>query len=114
MNRGLFLVSVLWLWGPFASSQELDASADTLELTLNKAIELALTDNPTIHMANKEIERVDYAKKEAWSSLFPAISADGSYTRNMKLQVLFLPDGVFGPGTGGAWKWDSKTALQGL
>ena len=90
-----------------------DQNSDTLELTLHKAIELALSDNPTIVIANKEVERVDYARKEAWSSLFPSISAEGAYTRNMKLPVLFLPEGVFGPGSGGAMEMGYKNSFQG-
>lgn len=114
MNRGLMAMGVLLLgWGSLANAQEVVASGDTLELTLHKALELALSDNLTIQIANKEIERVDYAKKEAWSALFPSISADGSYTRNMKLQVLFLPDGVFGPGTGGAMEMGYKNSFTG-
>lgn len=113
-HRGWMIIIVLLLgWGAQARSQEAMVSADTLELTLDKAIELALTDNPTIHIANKEIQRVDYAKREAWSSIFPSISADGSYTRNMKLQVLFLPDGIFGPGTGGAQEMGFKNSFTG-
>ncbi len=97
-----------------ATGQEpVNQSADSLELTLDKALELALSDNPTIVIANKEVERVDYARKEAWSSLFPAISAEGSYTRNMKLPVLFLPEGVFGPGSGGAMEMGYKNSFQG-
>ncbi len=114
MNRGLIAMAVgIVGWGSLVSSQEVVAAGDTLELSLDKALELALTDNLTIQIANKEIERVDYAKKEAWSSLFPAISAEGAYTRNMKLQVLFLPDGVFGPGTGGAMEMGYKNSFTG-
>lgn len=113
-QRGWIIMVVFLLgWSSQVRSQEAVVSSDTLELTLNKALDLALTDNPTIHIANKEIERVDYAKKEAWSSVFPSISADGSYTRNMKLQVLFLPEGVFGPGTGGAMEMGFKNSFTG-
>lgn len=97
-----------------ATGQEpVNQSTDSLELTLDKALELALSDNPTIVIANKEVERVDYARKEAWSSFFPSISAEGSYTRNMKLPVLFLPEGVFGPGSGGAMEMGYKNSFQG-
>lgn len=97
-----------------ATGQEpVNQSTDSLELTLDKALELALSDNPTIVIANKEVERVDYARKEAWSSLFPSISAEGAYTRNMKLPVLFLPEGVFGPGSGGAMEMGYKNSFQG-
>ena len=41
----------------------------TMELTLDKAIELALSDNPTIKVAEKEIELKEVSKAEAWQNL---------------------------------------------
>lgn len=89
------------------------AANDTLVLNLEKALNIALSDNPMIMIADKEVQRVDYARKEAWSALFPAISADGNYTRNVKLPVLFLPDDIFGPGTGGPMEMGFKNSLNG-
>ena len=59
---------------------------DTLTVSLNKALEIAMSESPTIKVANKEIERVDYTKKEKFSALFPSISAAGSYQRALKKQ----------------------------
>lgn len=84
--------------------------SDTLELTLNKALEIALSENPTIVIAQKEIERVDYARKEAWSALFPSISAEGSYNRNLKLPVIFLPEEF---GGGGPTEMGYKNSFTG-
>lgn len=55
------------------------ASAQTMELTLEKAIDLALSDNPTVQIANLEIERYDYVKRQTWGNLLPQISASGQY-----------------------------------
>ena len=44
-------------------SQEI-ATSDTLALSLDKCIAIALNENPTIKVADMEIERVDYSKKE--------------------------------------------------
>jgi outer membrane protein TolC len=41
-------------------------------------------------VANKEIERVDYSKKERLSGLFPNISASGAYQRTLKKQKVFF------------------------
>lgn len=67
---------------------------DTLIVTLSDAIEIALSESPIIKIADKEIERVDYSKKEKWGALFPSISAVGNYSRAIKKQKLFfaLPD----------------------
>ncbi|HKL72535.1 MAG TPA: TolC family protein, partial [Marinilabiliaceae bacterium] len=92
--------------------------SDTLELNLNKALEIALSENPIILIAQKEVKRVDYARKEAWSSLFPSISAEGSYNRNLSLPVIFLPenddpDAPPSPfGGGGAMKIGSKNSFS--
>jgi len=47
---------------------------DTLRVSLNQALEIALSDNPTIKIADKEIQRVDYSKKNAWLGLLPSLS----------------------------------------
>ncbi|MFT3754201.1 MAG: TolC family protein [Paludibacter sp.] len=63
---------------------------DTLTVSLSRALEIAMSESPTIRVANKEIERVDYSKKEKFSALFPNISAAGSYQRALKKQRVFF------------------------
>ena len=63
---------------------------DTLKVSLSKALEIAMSESPTIKVANKEIERVDYSKKERLSGLFPNISASGAYQRTLKKQKVFF------------------------
>ncbi len=52
-------------------------AADSLKVDLNKALEIALSDNPTIKIADKEVERVDYSKKSSWYGLIPTLNATG-------------------------------------
>ena len=59
---------------------------DTLTVSLPKALEIAMSMSPTIKVANKEITRVDYSKKERLAGLFPTISGSGTYSRNLKNQ----------------------------
>ena len=66
------------------------SAADTLRVDLNKALEVALSDNPTIKIADKEIARVDYSKKTAWLGLMPTLDASASYTRNVKRQTMSM------------------------
>lgn len=63
---------------------------DTLTVTLSKALEIALSKSPTIKVADKEIERIDYSKKERLAVLFPSISASGSYQRAIRKQKVFF------------------------
>lgn len=52
---------------------------ETLELTLEQAIEIALNDNLLIKVADMEIERQDYVRKETLGNLYPNLSATGQY-----------------------------------
>ncbi|MCL1938576.1 MAG: TolC family protein [Candidatus Azobacteroides sp.] len=69
-----------------------------VELTLEKAIEIALSENPTVKVADLEIEKKKYAKKSAQSALYPQIDAIGQYSRTVKKQVMYM-DGAFDVGS---------------
>ena len=71
-----------------AFSQEI-ATSDTLALSLDKCIAIALNENPTIKVADMEIDRVDYSKKEIIGQLLPTISFDASYNRTVEKQVAY-------------------------
>ena len=70
-------------------SQETTLS-DTLALSLDKCIAIALNENPTIKVADMEVKRVDYSKKEIIGQLLPTISFDASYNRTLKKQVAYM------------------------
>lgn len=72
-----------------AFSQNVVAS-DTLALSLDKCIAIALNENPTIKVADMEIKRVDYSKKEIIGQLLPTISFDASYNRTVEKQVTYM------------------------
>ena len=57
----------------------------TMHITLDKAIELALSENPTIKIAEKEIELKEISKKEAWQNLLPSATLDGAIQYNVKV-----------------------------
>lgn len=61
---------------------------DTLRLTLNQALEIALSDNPTIKVADQEIELKKTANKEAYAGLFPEVSLNGTYQHTIKKQTM--------------------------
>ncbi len=75
---------------------------DTITVSLPKALEIALSESPTIKVANKEIQRVNYSKKERLGGLFPSVSLSGAYQRAIKKQKMFFsipgfpsnPDGI--------------------
>ena len=59
-----------------------------VQLTLDKAIEIALNDNPTVKVADLEIERYDYVYKQAASTLYPQIEASGQYALAIRRQEM--------------------------
>ncbi len=66
--------------------------SETLELDLATALTIAHDNNPTIKIAQLEIERVDYSKREALGNLLPSLSASGQYTNNIMKSVMFMPE----------------------
>ncbi|MEF9950167.1 MAG: TolC family protein [Mucinivorans sp.] len=85
----------------------------TIEVNLARAIELALNDNPTIKVADMEIARQKYVRRETQGGLLPSLSASGAYTYNILNPVMFMPEGVFGPGSGGAMRIGFSNSVQG-
>ncbi|MFI3277891.1 MAG: TolC family protein [Rikenellaceae bacterium] len=57
-------------------------------LDINKAVEIALSDNPTIKIADKEVERYDYVRKETMGALLPSVSVSSEYGRTLKSSSL--------------------------
>jgi len=76
---------------------EASAPQDTLVLTLEDALRIALSENISVKVADQEITRNEYAKKGSYSALFPQISLSGSYQRTIKKQVMYM-DGMSGSG----------------
>ena len=56
-------------------------TAASLEVTLDDAIRIALSDNPTIKIADQELVRVDYSQKAAWSGLLPTVDGTVEYSK---------------------------------
>lgn len=70
-------------------------STDT-QLTLDECIAIALSDNPTIKIADMEVTRVDYSKKETLGQLLPTIDFGASYNRMLAKQVMYMNMSGFG------------------
>ena len=71
------------------------APADTVPavLSLEEAIKIALTESPTVKIAEMEVEKAEYARKGSYAALFPQISASASYQRTIKKQVMYMGGG---------------------
>ncbi len=85
----LLLAGVLSFCGFISHAQE--------KITLDEAIEIALSESNTIKIADMTIEKTGYAKKGAYSALYPNISASGNYQRTLKKQVMVMDMGMGNP-----------------
>ncbi len=80
-------VAILASWSAtFAQT----APTDSLTLTLDQCLAIALDSNPTIKIADIEITRVDYDKKSTLGKLLPSISFDGNYGRTLAKQTMYM------------------------
>jgi len=87
----LLLLGVLFgLWATTAYAQQ----TDTLRIDLNTALDIALSENPNMKVADMEITKKQYAKKSAYGTLLPQIDLIGQYQRTLKRQTMYL-DGDF-------------------
>ena len=93
----------------FAKAQTEQTTQNTLTLTLDKAPEHALGENPTTQVAAEEIALKKVASKEAWQSLLPEASLNGSLDHTIKAAEMKLNDMSFKMGQDG-----TNTANAGL
>lgn len=99
----LFVCMTMALLSPamYAQSNANGNEKVTLDLTLEKAIEIAISENPTIKVADKEIELKNVADKEAWQSLLPEVSVGGGMTHTLIAAEMKLNNNSFKMGKDG-------------
>ena len=110
MKLKMRLTTVLALMMFFAFGANAQEAAPTMHLTLDKAIELALSENPTMKVAEKEIELKEVSKTEAWQNLLPTVSINGTVTYNIKVAEIKTSMGSFKMGMDDSNTWNG--ALQ--
>ena len=81
-----FCLALLFTGGVARAQQ----SQDTLIISLETAIEIALEESNTIKIADLTIKKTGYSKKGTYSALYPNISVSGSYQRTLKKQVMAM------------------------
>ena len=86
--------------------EEAEVADTPVVITLEQALEIALSENVSVKVADMEIERTGYAKKGAYAALFPQIDASAAYQRTIKKQVMYMDfdmsslGGMLGGGAG--------------
>ena len=81
------LAITTFLFAPLTSKAQ---DTQPLQLTLDQALEIALSENNTIKIADMTIEKTGYAKKGSYAALYPNINISGSYQRTLLKQVMVM------------------------
>lgn len=81
------------LWSLFILFSAVETKADSIVIARKQCIEVALQDNPSVKIADWEVKKVDYAKKETLASVFPSIDFNGAYQRSIELQTIRMDFG---------------------
>lgn len=68
-------------------------ASDTIRISREECVAIALQENPTIRVADMEVKRMDYSKREVLANLFPSIDFSGSYQRAIELQTISMAMG---------------------
>ena len=105
---GILLAQIPML-AQFNSNEKPADVQNPIVITLEQALEIALSENISVKVADMEIERTGYAKKGAYAALFPQIDLSGAYQRTIKKQVMYMDidmssimGGAMGGETGGS------------
>ena len=87
-KKWMLAVAIL-LAGGYTRAQ---GTQDTLTLNLDKALEIALSDNPTIKVAEEEIALKQVSHKEAWQNLLPEASISGTMSHTITAPQVSIGD----------------------
>lgn len=104
--KGWILVALAIAWGMNPIKAQV---ADTLNLTIEKALNIALAENPVIKVSNAELTLKKVADREAWQKLLPEASINGSLDHTIQAAEMKLNDLSFKMGKDG-----TNTANVGL
>ena len=96
------------------TAQDMAESADssktaTKVISIEQALEIALSENASVKVADMEVLRTGYARKGSYASLFPQLDGNAAYQRTIKKQVMYMDFDMPGMG-GGEGEGDSSSS----
>ena len=98
-----------------AVSADSVAKGSPLVLSREQCVAIALSDNPTIRVADMEVKRMDYSKRETIASLLPTIDFSAAYQRSIELQTVKMNMGgesqSFKMGSDNTWTMGFSASL---
>ena len=93
----------------------LPSAKGTVRLSREDCLRIALESNPVIRVADMEIERMDYSKKETVAALFPTLDFNLAYQRSIELQSIKMNMGgqsqTIKMGSDNSWNMGFSLAL---
>ena len=87
--RRVQLLLIISLLVPIPALSQTGQDSPTL-LTLEQALQVALSENVSVKVSDKEIERAGYARKGSYAALFPQVDGNGAYQRTIKKQIMYM------------------------
>ncbi len=112
MKRGFLrktglLIAAALVAGMGANAQQTGEDA-VLNLSLAQALEIALSENPTIKVAEQQIEVKKISKNEAWQALLPSADFSGSVQYTLLAPVMKLNGMEFKMGADETSTWNGQ------
>ena len=92
MNKKMMLAALLLLSSLLFAPAK---AQESLVLDLEKALEIAMSENPTVQVANQEVEKKKFAKKGSYAALFPQVNFGFDYNRTLKKQIMYMDGDAF-------------------
>lgn len=89
IKKILLIITCISIFFPLSEAQV----QDSVHVNLQKALEIALSENPTIKVANRDIQAKKYYKSEQIAALFPSVSLAGSWQATLKKQKMVMEMG---------------------
>ena len=111
----LFFAGILMAF-PAAAQYREDAPAqsETLLLTLDDALKIALSENVSVQVADMEVQRQKYAQRGSYASLFPQVSASGMYSYAIQKQKVYFGSDRSDEGEGSSSGGGMASMMSGM
>ena len=106
VRKTVFLIASL-LFSVTVNAQENGTDA-VLKLTLDDALKIAVSENPTIKVAEQQIEVKKISKDEAWQSLLPSVDFNGTIQYTVLAAVMKLSGMEFKMGQDNTSTWNGQ------
>ena len=116
MKRGFLrktgiLFAVAFVTGVAVNAQTAGTNA-VLKLTLDDALNIALSDNPTIKVAEQQIEVKKISKDEAWQTLLPSADFSGTVQYTLLAALMKLNGMEFKMGQDNTSTWNGQIQIS--